>query len=296
MKALSYTLFLFISVGLYGQSRILSPFGFRSGYEIQNWSIDPTYTGYNYYMSRTEPLPPLGTPVESEENTVRMTEIPIIFENLGEHFYSYFSATGTVNGLTDLMRSWNSNTYTMGSTNNIQVNRTELIEMRFAYGHWLNERIGLYGGVQYSYDRLRLTYRLGGVDPGELVLGGNQRGVNGMAFVDLGVVYLKGLVMLDQVIHSGGESKGYAQTFTGELYYPFNHENNMGAFVGITRKMTHSPGPEGIPAEGDWANRSIPLYATLGSGANTTVEPFQYDLPDVTGVMTAINFGLYIYL
>lgn len=248
----------------------------KLGFGVQNWTVTPALNHFRYEQVDDDPANsgPLSV---SSNNGFTYTRFPLEFESISKHFYFSMTATGAIDLLSDL------NGFEKVGDADTEAQRLELIPTTIGFGGWIKDRVGLFAGLQYAYSRV--VFKDDDV-PDELILGGHQRGVNGMVFANLDRFLLRGAYRYDWVSYSKGASRGDATSFEFEVYYALGKRRTVGLWAGLEYRTINSPGPEGTPTE-DWINNGI---------QNTGVQNSSYDLPDMSGEYLYIKGGLYILL
>ncbi|MBR9861158.1 hypothetical protein GYB22_10525 [bacterium] len=249
----------------------------KIGFGVQSWSIDPVYNNFRY--NQVDADPNVGSPLdESNNNTFTNIRVPVVFENIGRHLHTSFSATGAVDILIDLLKGYP----TIGD-DDTEARRLELIPTELAVGGWFADRIGLYAGAQYAYSRVILK---DDDVPDELMLGGHIRGFHGLVMINAGPMLFKATAYQDWVRHSKRASKGTAQTLDLEAYLSLNPERTVGLWLGTRFRTIRSTGPEGMPTE-DWVYSGIDNQKYANSS---------FDFPDIRGNAFYLRGGFYFSL
>lgn len=244
----------------------------KMGFGVQSYTVDPIINGFRY--EQVDDNPNNSGPIDySSNNSFSYTWFPLQFENWGDHFYFTSNATGAISLLQDL------NGYEQVGDGDTEAKRFELMPMRLGFGGWINNRVGLYAGVQYKYSRIAFSDN---DVPDELILGGNQRGVHGVAVLNLDRWRVKGAFLYDWVRNSKKASKGRAQTIDLELNYALGENRKFGVWSAIEINSITSTGLSGKPTE-DWNNAGI---------QNEGVEDFSYELPDISANSVYFQIGV----
>ncbi len=254
----------------------LDTYPVKLGFGMQYWTATPVIDNFRYTQVDNDPnnSDPLSI---SANNSFSYTRFPLVFECIGKYSYCSLSATGAIDLFTDLRG------YEMIGSGDTEAKRLELIPFKLAFGKWIDDRYGLFAGFQYAYSHMVFSDH---DVPDMLILGGHQRGLHGLAYINFNRLLVRSVYQYDWVSYSEGASQGNAQTIDLQFYYALGRRRVFGLWAGISYKSVFSPGPQGQPEEG-WINRGI---------QNTGGQNTSYNLPDISGEVLYIKGGLYILL
>jgi len=244
----------------------------KLGAGLQSWNIDPLYRNFNYrQLAETNNL---GGVIPASTNSFSYLRFPTTVEMVGENVYFSFDGTFAWDIAVQAINNFSVN-------DELDVYAFDVIPTYLSFGKWINDRMGIYGGFQYSFTALRL----GGNDP-FIQLGGNQRGVNTIFFYSTDKVVFKTILQYDWVRHSKKISKGSAQSIDIEAFYPFGESKKTGLWLGMRFKNTTSEGYSG-PENEDWVN---------DFGGTNVADGEIFSFPEVSGTDIYFRGGLYFLL
>ncbi|WP_306641736.1 hypothetical protein [Sanyastnella coralliicola] len=206
---------------------------------------------------------------------------------LGEHFHVH----------SDPATSWAA-TFLVVATNrlvngnysdSVTVDQTSFIfdPLRVSFGGWVNDRLGVYGGVQYSYVFTQATVRaLEKIDPSsnEVLysnprIGGHCLGINGTGFyTPSDKLLISYTFLIDRVSNSKGFNKGIGIGNIGKVNYRIGEW--LGAFISFEHRFIRMKPTENGTL--DDLNRDFKVYYT------------DFDVEALTGSILEFNVGITI--
>ncbi|MBO6517441.1 MAG: hypothetical protein JJ975_12920 [Bacteroidia bacterium] len=261
----------------YGQNPWLNTSPFKLGVGLHSRTINDVYHGFRY--EQIDNLPGNSGPLtKADDNQISHLRMPMVFENIGKNLHHETSVTGVWDVLWDLLGG----TKTMYE-GGPEARRFEMFRTHWAFGGWIQDKYGVFGGAQYAYSTVRLQDPSA---PDEMIVGGNERGFHVTGMLNLDRALIKSRFMYDWVRMSKGHQTGSAFTVDVQAYYGLNKERSFGVFGGLRFKTLSQTGPAGTPTE-DWRNKGI---------QNQGVSNFSYQFPDMKMSETYTRFGIYAML
>jgi hypothetical protein len=274
MKKIFLFAFIALSIGVQAQNSWIDIVNFKVGYGMEYWNASPVYEGFRY--EQIDDIDANSGPLtETSSGKFVYPRYVMDFEAIGRNFYWH---TNT-NGAWDLLLRDLPKGYETVGNGDTKAIRMEWIPTKLGWGTWFNDKLGLYFGGNYAWDRFIFS---DDDAPDEIILGGHKRGFHVQSMYSLRNTLIKSYIQYDWLNASKGASKGTGQSFDIEIYQTFGKADGIGLFAGLNWERLKHQGPVGTPTE-DWGNDGV---------QNQGVSNRSYTFPEVTANAFSIKFGV----
>ena len=269
MKRVLFKILLFgICIGVKAQNNWTGIVPVKMGYGTEFWTVNEVYNNFRYTQVNTSSAIPLDV---ANDNTFTIKRFPLVWEYIGENFHFSGSTTGAIDLLIQTISG-----VTIVGDEDTEALYFDLVPLQFGVGGWIKDRIGVFGGLNYSYTRISFSDN---DVPDEIIYGGNTRGLNIVGMYAFSNLLVKSTLVYDWVSSSGGNVKGNSSSLDVEVYYSPKEKGNLGLWIGARFSGLSVSGPKGVANE-DWIHKGIKEGTT-------------YQFPDIKGGATFIRGGFY---